>query len=105
MRYAIGSRVQVKVSRVDLDGRRIDLLLTRHSDGVVSRALKDKEGSHTEIGPEDLDERLGVVKRIKGKPPGLLGALQESAVPAIKKVARRSADKSKVKGRQSRGRS
>ncbi|WP_291140272.1 ribonuclease R [Hydrogenophaga sp.] len=44
IRYALGSRVQVQVSRVDLDGRRIDFRLVT-GDDVVSRALKDKSGA------------------------------------------------------------
>ena len=51
MRYAIGSRVRVQVSRVDLDGRRIDFrlvnegedVLTRPGKGVASPARGDKE--------------------------------------------------------------
>ncbi len=42
IRYAIGSRVQVQVSRVDLDGRKIDFRLVQSGDDLVRRALKDK---------------------------------------------------------------
>lgn len=42
MRYAIGTRVRIQVSRVDLDGRRIDFRLVQDSDSLVSRALTDK---------------------------------------------------------------
>ena len=41
-RYAIGTRVRVQVSRVDLDGRRIDFRLVSESDELAPRALKDK---------------------------------------------------------------
>ncbi|QPF76711.1 ribonuclease R [Roseateles sp. DAIF2] len=46
MRYATGARVQVQVSRVDLDGRKIDFRLVRDSDEarLVARALRDKMG-------------------------------------------------------------
>ena len=47
LRYAIGTRVRVQVSRVDLDGRKIDFRLV-HEGGdeakLVSRAMKDKAG-------------------------------------------------------------
>ena len=43
MRYAIGSRVRVQVSRVDLDGRRIDFRLVQETDGLAARPLRDKE--------------------------------------------------------------
>ena len=45
-RYAIGTRVRVQVSRVDLDGRRIDFRLVREGDELVSRAMKDKGAGH-----------------------------------------------------------
>ena len=42
IRYAIGSRVRVQVSRVDLDGRKIDFRLVHEGEELVSRAMKDK---------------------------------------------------------------
>ena len=42
IRYAIGSRVRVQVSRVDLDGRKIDFRLVREGEELESRAMKDK---------------------------------------------------------------
>ncbi|MDB5849297.1 MAG: ribonuclease [Rhodoferax sp.] len=42
IRYAIGTRVQVQVSRVDLDGRKIDFRLIREGEELISRAMKDK---------------------------------------------------------------
>ena len=53
MRYAIGSRVQVQVSRVDLDGRRIDFRLIHENDALVTRAKKDK--GLTSDGPVRAD--------------------------------------------------
>lgn len=42
IRYAIGTRVRVQVSRVDLDGRRIDFRLVREGEELELRAMKDK---------------------------------------------------------------
>ncbi|MCH8855107.1 MAG: ribonuclease R [Proteobacteria bacterium] len=42
IRYAIGTRVRVQVSRVDLDGRKIDFRLVREGEELLGRALKDK---------------------------------------------------------------
>jgi len=42
LRYAIGTRVRVQVSRVDLDGRKIDFRLVREGEEFVARALRDK---------------------------------------------------------------
>jgi ribonuclease R len=44
IRYALGSRVRVQVSRVDLDGRRIDFRLVRDEDDMLLRAARDKTG-------------------------------------------------------------
>ncbi|MBT9506495.1 ribonuclease R [Rhodoferax sp.] len=42
MRYAIGTRVRVQVSRVDLDGRKIDFRLVHEGEEFQNRAMKDK---------------------------------------------------------------
>ena len=46
IRYATGARVQVQVSRVDLDGRKIDFRLVREQDEVrqLQRALRERQG-------------------------------------------------------------
>jgi ribonuclease R len=47
VRYAVGSRVRVQVSRVDLDGRRIDFRLV-HEAGAALRPVRDKSASAVE---------------------------------------------------------
>jgi ribonuclease R len=42
IRYAIGARVRVQVSRVDLDGRKIDFRLVRDDEELTARFGKDK---------------------------------------------------------------
>jgi ribonuclease R len=44
IRYAIGSRVQVQVSRVDLDGRKIDFRLIRDGEDLPARSNKERTG-------------------------------------------------------------
>ncbi|MEH3086755.1 MAG: ribonuclease R [Xylophilus ampelinus] len=44
IRYSLGARVRVQVSRVDLDGRKIDFRLVREGDELVARAMRDKSG-------------------------------------------------------------
>jgi len=70
MRYALGTRLRVQVSRVDLDGRKIDFRLVHEGEdkaGLVSRAMKDKAGgSEAELL---LDER-GVGSRRSGRDAG-----------------------------------
>ncbi len=57
IRYAIGSRVRVQVSRVDLDGRRIDFRLVREGEEPLARAMRDKGL------PASSDERHAGPKR------------------------------------------
>ena len=45
IRYGIGSRVRIQVSRVDLDGRKIDFRLVREADELLPRNGKDASGS------------------------------------------------------------
>ena len=45
IRYGIGSRVRIQVSRVDLDGRKIDFRLVRDGDELLPRGGKDPSGS------------------------------------------------------------
>ncbi|WP_194965900.1 MULTISPECIES: ribonuclease R [unclassified Polaromonas] len=67
IRYAIGTRVRVQVSRVDLDGRKIDFRLVTEGQDLVGRAMKDKTGGHaTELPAKERgaarhagDERTG----------------------------------------------
>jgi ribonuclease R len=48
VRYAVGSRVRVQVSRVDLDGRKIDFRLVRdgEDDALLQRARRDRMADH-----------------------------------------------------------
>ncbi len=48
IRYAVGSRLRVQVSRVDLDGRKIDFRLVREGEDLVSRAMREKGGREPE---------------------------------------------------------
>ena len=47
VRYTVGSRVRVQVSRVDLDGRKIDFRMVREAeeDAVLIRARRDRNAS------------------------------------------------------------
>ena len=66
IRYAIGSRVRVQVSRVDLDGRKIDFRLIHEGDAllaVTTRAMKDKTGGHINELP---GQERGVARDGKG---------------------------------------
>jgi ribonuclease R len=98
IRYAIGTRVQIQVSRVDLDGRKIDFRLVRPGDELVLRAMRDKTGQ----------EAGGRASGRKGKPSGaaakgvLPGELTRSPIQALKASVKKAAAKKKDKGKPGR---
>jgi ribonuclease R len=106
IRYAIGTRVRVQVSRVDLDGRRIDFRLVREGEELTARALRDKGLSHEGTAESEGVPRKASQKRAARKAsdaqkralPSPIQALKASVKAAAKKVT----DKSKGKGRQPR---
>ena len=73
IRYAIGTRVRVQVSRVDLDGRKIDFRLVHeaHEGGALlaltNRAMKDKTGGHLTELPDQERGAGGAATRSAGK--------------------------------------
>jgi ribonuclease R len=84
IRYAIGTRLRVQVSRVDLDGRKIDFRLVREGEELLARAMKDKG-----------------VEAERGKPAKKAGkrAAAKAAKPAVpgKTVAKKAAAKTKAR--------
>jgi len=106
IRYAIGTRVRVQVSRVDLDGRRIDFRLVREGDELTSRALRDKG-----LGHEAADEGRGLPRKASAKRVARqAGDASKRALPSpiqalkasVKAAAKKAAAKAKGKGRKSR---
>ncbi|MEY4099175.1 MAG: hypothetical protein RL300_346, partial [Pseudomonadota bacterium] len=59
MRYVLGSRVRVQVSRVDLDGRRIDFRLLAEHEGALSRVAKDRDLVHEGKDRKLFDDDAG----------------------------------------------
>ncbi len=72
IRYAIGTRVRVQVSRVDLDGRKIDFRLVNEGQELVARAMKDKAGGHADElpGQERAPSRRAGGERAGASPKG-----------------------------------
>jgi ribonuclease R len=62
IRYAIGTRVRIQVSRVDLDGRRIDFRLVPEGEGQGSRSPMDKgvgrDAKSRSAKPDRLDRQV-----------------------------------------------
>ncbi|WP_407926583.1 ribonuclease R [Caenimonas soli] len=92
IRYAIGSRVRVQVSRVDLDGRKIDFRLVREGEELVTRAMKDKgvpsgggRGGASGV-PAKSSTKRAAKKAATAEPKSSIQALKA----AVKKVAGKS---------------
>jgi ribonuclease R len=107
MRYAIGTRVRVQVSWVDLDGRRIDFRLVHEGEGLVSRPAKGKEsmGEGSERADEGRDTGSPSAKRARRKISEPLARAPRSDAQSVKPGDRPEAAKNKEKGRKPRRRS
>jgi ribonuclease R len=67
IRYAIGTRVQIQVSRVDLDGRKIDFRLVNPAEEFSAKQLRDKgTGKSGPNGPNGGNE--GSKSKSKARP-------------------------------------
>ena len=82
IRYALGTRVQVQVSRVDLDGRRIDFRLVRPGEDANSPNTRDKS-----VGSDDTP-----VKKSRRNQSG--AAIPASAQGAEARPSRAKSEKS-----------
>jgi ribonuclease R len=60
IRYAIGTRVRIQVSRVDLDGRKIDFRLMPDNDALVARGTMEKVSGRDRSGRAAKPERIEV---------------------------------------------
>ena len=83
----------IQVSRVDLDGRKIDFRLVHPGDVLVSRAMRDK-GSSVESEGRSTD-RKGKFKG--GGSRALPGESARSPIQALKASVKKAADKKKAK--------
>ena len=127
IRYAIGTRVRVQVSRVDLDGRKIDFRLINEGEtlsSVTNRAMKDKTGGHaSELPPQERgvardnkgNRRAGVAPSRAGRRSassstsrtdrgsgGLLPSPVQALKAAVKKVAGKSVKTGRKQGKKPR---
>jgi ribonuclease R len=98
IRYALGSRVQVQVSRVDLDGRRIDFRLVSGNDDLLLRAMRDKTG--VPGAPEGNAPPARAGKARRGRDAGSQGRQGGAQPPAleVKSTGRKAAGKKTERG-------
>ncbi len=95
IRYAVGTRVRVQVSRVDLDGRKIDFRLIRDGEDLVARTMKDKGV------PREVSEMEGRSEGGRGRPAKKVREHQCSALSQTLKSAGKK-DATQKKGRSRR---
>jgi ribonuclease R len=93
IRYGIGSRVRIQVSRVDLDGRKIDFRLVRDADELLPR-----HGKESSVSP--MQNFKTAVKKAFTKVSGKAGRGESKSAP---RGSRKSSEKkSGGKSRRSR---
>jgi ribonuclease R len=105
IRYAIGTRVRVQVSRVDLDGRRIDFRLVREDEDLLGRAMKDKGAAPGGVPVKASVKRAGRSKtEARASGGGGEGAHAprgaQTTMQALKSAVKKAANK--MKGRKPR---
>ncbi|ABM94941.1 ribonuclease R [Methylibium petroleiphilum] len=94
VRYVVGSRVRVQVSRVDLDGRKIDFRLV-HESGLNPRAPRDKAASAVEelqvVKDVDREHKRATKKAVSKTPrkPARSAGADTAAAPRKSKRSRR----------------
>ena len=100
IRYALGTRVRVQVSRVDLDARKIDFRLVHEAgDAVLRGALRDKAGG---------DGKPSAAKAVKSAKSAKAHALRDEAaerrspMQALKAAVKKAAAKARKGGKPRR---
>ena len=97
IRYAIGTRVRVQVSRVDLDGRRIDFRLVREGDELLSRAMRDK--GVAPAGESGQPAKSSAKRAARQQREADRGAARPSPIQALQSAVKKAAAKGKKSGK------
>jgi ribonuclease R len=92
IRYGIGSRVRIQVSRVDLDGRKIDFRLVREADELLPRNGKDASGSPMQNFKTAVKKAFTKMsgKGGRGEPKSAAGGSRKSSDKKASAKSRRS---------------
>ena len=99
VRYVVGSRVRVQVSRVDLDGRKIDFRMVRDGEELaLPRARRDKasanEAATSEIDAlKQADRAVKAATKAKAK-----GRVRSGATPMPARAGKAATRKSGTRG-------
>ena len=102
VRYAIGSRVRVQVSRVDLDGRRIDFRLVREGEdpATAMRSRRDRRGEPPLGAPDELAALKEADRAIKS---ATRGSAKRAAVTSTRGARAAKSSRGTPSGKRSAG--
>jgi len=101
IRYVLGTKVRVQVSRVDLDGRRIDFRLVREGDELVSRALRDKG---VPAGERGQPARKSAKRSARQQRDTDRGSARASPMQALKSAVKKATAKAGKNGKPRKSR-
>jgi len=98
VRYVVGARVRVQVSRVDLDGRKIDFRMVRDNDedAALIRARRERMQGRPNSAVSELEAVKEVDRAVKAatKGKGRSGSSQSAnPIRAAKAAARKASAK------------
>jgi ribonuclease R len=96
IRYAIGTRVRVQVSRVDLDGRKIDFRLVHEGEELAARGLKDKGAGPASAGAP----AKASAKRSSRRPEGSEDRAPRSPIQGLTAAVKKAVGKKSRKSRR-----
>jgi ribonuclease R len=99
IRYAIGTRVRIQVSRVDLDGRKIDFRLVQEGMERGMRTARDRASERTQAKP--AAKSRGKTKE-KAKARNQPEATRLSPIQALKSAVKKAAASKKGKSKKGR---
>jgi ribonuclease R len=89
IRYSIGTRLRVQVSRVDLDGRKIDFRLVREGEELLARAMKDKGVEAEHPAKARKAAKKAPARAAKSPLQAIKGAAKKAAAKAKSRKTRR----------------
>ena len=95
VRYVVGSRVRVQVSRVDLDGRKIDFRMVREGDDDLTsmRTRRDTKAGNELAAVKEADRAIKAATKARARSGGDKAHPVRAAKSAARKGAGRSATK------------
>ena len=114
VRYSVGSRVRVQVSRVDLDGRKIDFRMVREGEdeALAQRVRRERQGDKTGAKADELAavkaadraEKAATKAKARGRAAGATGTVGTSAHPvrAVKSAPRKGTSRPSSKAAKRR---